>query len=117
MSSAFGITSNCQANPNDDVAAKVTRAMTPGVLQKIVFALVFVLPFKKLLFNSKWISQTIFKNWSIVNSLAQQMIEMKRKGDTSGRKVRIFYFVVRIVFFKQINKQIVELVLKVISIT
>ena len=88
MSSAFGVKSDCQTNPDDPAIAKVTKAMSTGLIQKIVFALVFMLPFKKLLFNSKWVSNMLFSNWSLVNSLAREMIEVKRKGGVLGRKVK-----------------------------
>ena len=87
MSCAFGIKTNCQKNPDDPVVAIATAGMTLTALQKYVVPLLGLLPFSNVLLGSKWFSNIVHSNNGPLVKITQDMIEAKKQGKTSGRKV------------------------------
>ena len=87
MSSAFGVKTDCQTNPDDPVIAKARRAMSPSALQKYLLPILAILPFGQLLLQRDFIFKAMFSNTFEIIKVARDMIDVKRKGGVSGRNV------------------------------
>ena len=87
LSTAFGVQSNCQSDPNDPLMAKAREAMTPSFSRKVVFMLSSVLPFgNKIL---KQLSGWLFGSFDNIGKVAEEMIALRREESSNRRMVLI----------------------------
>ena len=91
MSAAFGVKTDCQTNPDDPVLAKALFAMSQSTAQKILFPVLSLLPFGKRLMDTEFCGKLLFGNFLPMMKVAQEMIDTKKKGGASGRKVCIIF--------------------------
>ena len=92
MSAVFGVKTDCQTNPDDPVLAKALLAMSQTMTQKILFPIMGLLPFGKLLMDTEYFGKLLFGNLFPMMKVAQEMIDVKRKGEATGRKVCTLIF-------------------------
>ena len=87
LSTAFGVQSNCQTDPNDPLMAKAREAMTPSFSLKVVFMLSSVLPFGNKI--RKQLSGWLFGSLDNIGKVAEEMIELRREESSTRRMVLI----------------------------
>ena len=90
MSTAFGVQTDFQNNPNDPIMQKASGAVTPSALNVIVqtFVLPFI-PYGRKFMYSKLGGQLFFKDMLEIADIAQNVIDARRKG-REQRKVKVF---------------------------
>ncbi|KAK3699413.1 hypothetical protein QZH41_018572, partial [Actinostola sp. cb2023] len=81
MSTAFGVQSDFQNNPNDPIMQKALRSMKPStlnlVMQNIILPLV---PYGRKFPTSKYGCKFFFKDFMDIGDVAQDVIDGRRKG-------------------------------------
>ena len=87
LSSVFGVKTDVQTNSQDPLIAKARKALSQSLLQKLLFPVVSTLPFGQWILNKEFISRIFFSNFFPSLKVAQEMIDVKRQGGASGRKV------------------------------
>jgi len=92
MSTAFGIQSDFQNNPNDPVMQTALKAMRPNViLQFIANAVMPLLPWGKKFVMSEMGKSIFFKELFEITDVTRKVVDMRRRGQV--RKVRIYIMI------------------------
>ncbi len=87
LSTAFGVQSECQTNPDDPTMVQVRDALRFGPVALTIIALGLLLPYgSKLL---KLISPWLFKNFQGVKNVADQVIKTSKEKAEGTEKVEL----------------------------
>lgn len=92
MSTAFGVQSDFQNNPNDPTMLTAIKAMKPSsVLQIIANFIMPMFPYGREFLSTKLGGQIFFKSLLDTANIAQDVVDVRRKGvvrKVSGNKKR-----------------------------
>ena len=87
LSTAFGVKSKCQTDPDDPIMAKGKAALSQSLSKKLLFGLLFLLPFSETMLNlmARWLFSSVFD----LGHVAQEVIDL-RKTDPSKKRMVLF---------------------------
>ena len=88
LSTAFGVKSNCQTDPDDPIMAKGKAAASQTPFKKLVMGLLFLVPFSKTIMYlmSRWLFSTFFD----LGHVAQEVIDLRKTDPSTKRMVNVY---------------------------
>jgi len=90
LSTAFGIQSECQTNPDDAVMAQVCDAFHIRPLPIAIIVLCSLLPYGKKL--KTILSSRLFQNFQGILNITDQMISASNEHGEFAEKVKVYVF-------------------------